>query len=65
MKVKIKEIEVRMLRDIPDSLCMTDVGADRSAFDRIMEHMYQKKQDWNGNFTRFIILCIQKVHRID
>ncbi len=58
---KIIDLEVRMMRDIPSFSVIVDVGADRMTFDKLMESMYHKKPEWNGNFTRMIVLCIQKV----
>ena len=58
--VKIVDIEVRLIRDIPDWSVMVDVGADRMTFEKLMESMYSKQPEWNANFTRMIILCLRK-----
>ena len=61
---KIVDIEVRLMRDIPDFSVMVDVGADRMTFNNLMSSMYSKKTEWNANFTRMIILTIRKEHDI-
>lgn len=61
---KIVDIEVRLMRDIPDFSVMVDVGTDRMTFDNLMSSMYSKKPEWNANFTRMIILTIRKEHDI-
>lgn len=60
---KIVDINVKMLKDIPDFTCITDIGADRITFDTIMDSIYRKKPEWNHNFTRMIILWAVKLER--
>lgn len=60
---KIVDIEIRLLKDISDFSVMVDAGVDRLTFEQLMESMYRKYPEWNGGFTRMIILCIQKTKK--
>ena len=58
---KLVDLEVRLLKDIPAWMCFIDAGMNLSAFHKLMEAMYRRKPEWNGQYTRMIILCFQKV----
>lgn len=60
-EARLVDLEVRLLKDIPDWLCRIDAELDEFVFGQLMESMYGKKSEWNGQYTKFIILCFKKI----
>ena len=61
---KIVDMNVVLLKDIPPSVMMIDVGDDEVYFYDLMKSMYEKNPEWDGKFTRMIVLTLKKEHGI-